>query len=188
MGQNAVPQLGLGPRDGIMGLRQLLNVIRASRHRVLKDLHRADLQHVQDNLCILRIILVPAVVQRFAGPCEGHRRHQLQVEPGEAKMIHQHAMIVACGFKTDTHWQAVFSQDRDQPHEVISAVGYGEPPSARFARDSDQHLVPMFGNVDAYQNTGIRSMLNLGHGRSPLWCGSQNHHRDLRPGCGRLLR
>jgi len=31
-------------------------------------------------------------------------------------------------------------------------------------------------------------MLNLGHGRSPLWCGSQNHHRDLRPGYGRLLR
>jgi putative transposase len=31
-------------------------------------------------------------------------------------------------------------------------------------------------------------MLNLGHGRSPLWCGSQNHHRDPRPGYGRLLR
>jgi transposase InsO family protein len=31
-------------------------------------------------------------------------------------------------------------------------------------------------------------MLNLGHGRSPLWCGSQNHHRDLRPSYGRLLR
>ncbi|MBZ4691108.1 MAG: hypothetical protein JG765_2359 [Cereibacter sp.] len=49
-------------------------------------------------------------------------------------------------------------------------------------------LVPVFGNVDAYQNTGIRSMLNLGHGRSPLWCGSQNHHRDPRPGYGRQLR
>jgi putative transposase len=31
-------------------------------------------------------------------------------------------------------------------------------------------------------------MLNLGHGRSPLWCGSQNHHRDPRPGYGHLLR
>ncbi|MFD1807981.1 integrase core domain-containing protein [Gemmobacter lanyuensis] len=30
-------------------------------------------------------------------------------------------------------------------------------------------------------------MLNLGHGQSPLWCGSQNHHRDLSPGYGRLL-
>ncbi len=42
--------------------------------------------------------------------------------------------------------------------------------------------------ADVYQNTGIRSMLNLGHGRSPLWCDSQNHHRDPRPGYGRLLR
>ncbi len=31
-------------------------------------------------------------------------------------------------------------------------------------------------------------MINLGHGRSPLWCGSQNHHRDPRPGYGRQLR
>jgi transposase InsO family protein len=31
-------------------------------------------------------------------------------------------------------------------------------------------------------------MLSLGHSRSPLWCGSQNHHRDPSPGYGRLLR
>jgi hypothetical protein len=28
--------------------------------------------------------------------------------------------------------------------------------------------MPVFGNVDAYQNRGIRSMLNFGHGQSPL--------------------
>jgi hypothetical protein len=39
-----------------------------------------------------------------------------------------------------------------------------------------------------YLNTGICRMLNLGQGRSPLWCGSQNHHRDPRPGYGHLLR
>ncbi len=48
--------------------------------------------------------------------------------------------------------------------------------------------MPVLGNVDAYQNTGIRSKLYLGHSRSPLWCGSQNHHRDLSPDYGRLLR
>jgi hypothetical protein len=31
-------------------------------------------------------------------------------------------------------------------------------------------------------------MLSLGHSRSPLWCGSQNHHRDPSPGYGRPLR
>ena len=31
-------------------------------------------------------------------------------------------------------------------------------------------------------------MLNLGHGRSPLWCGSQNHHRDpLKATCCAIL-
>jgi len=33
----------------------------------------------------------------------------------------------------------------------------------------DQHLVTVLGIVDAYQNTGIRVMLELGHSRSPLW-------------------
>jgi transposase InsO family protein len=31
-------------------------------------------------------------------------------------------------------------------------------------------------------------MLSLGHSRSPLWCGSQNHHRDPSPGYGRPRR
>jgi hypothetical protein len=103
-------------------------------------------------------------------------------------MIHQHPMIVASRFKADPDGQAVFSQDRDEPHKIVGAVGDRQAPSPRLAGDGNQHLVPVFGNVDAYQNTGIRSMLNLGHGRSPLWCGSQNHHRDPRPGYGRLLR
>ena len=46
----------------------------------------------------------------------------------------------------------------------------------------------VFGYIDAYQNTCILIMFNPGHSRSPLWCGSQNHHRDLRPGYGRPLR
>ena len=44
VGQDAMPQLGLGPRYGIMGLGELLNVVRASNHRVLEDLHRSDLR------------------------------------------------------------------------------------------------------------------------------------------------
>jgi len=33
----------------------------------------------------------------------------------------------------------------------------------------DQHLVTLLGIVDAYQNTGIRVMFELGHSRYPLW-------------------
>lgn len=64
MGQDAVPQLGLGLRHCILGLGQFLNVVRSSHHRVLKDLHRADLQHVRDDLRILWVVLFPTVVCR----------------------------------------------------------------------------------------------------------------------------
>ena len=73
MGQDAVPQLGLGPRHGIMGFRQFLNVVRASDHRVLEDLHGANLEHMQDDLGVLRIIFVPAIVQGLSGAGEGDR-------------------------------------------------------------------------------------------------------------------
>jgi putative transposase len=46
----------------------------------------------------------------------------------------------------------------------------------------------VLGNVDAYKNAGIRGMLGFGHSRVSSVCGSQNHHRDLSPGYGRLLR
>ncbi|MCB1406811.1 MAG: hypothetical protein KDK01_11285 [Rhodobacteraceae bacterium] len=66
-------------------------------------------------------------------------------------------------------WTTAF----DQPPEVIGAVSDRQAPKACLARDVNQHLMPVSGNVDADQNTSIRSMFNLGHSRSPLWCGSQ---------------
>ena len=105
-----MPQLGLGPRHRIMGLGQFLNVVRPGDHRVLEDLHRADLQHVQDDLRILRIILVPAVVQRLACAGEGDRGHQLQFEPGGPEMKRQHAVIVAGRLEPDPDRQAIFPQ------------------------------------------------------------------------------
>lgn len=46
--------------------------------------------------------------------------------------------------------------------------------------------MPVLGNVDAHHNAGIRSMLYLGHSRSTLWYGSQNHHRDVSLSYSRL--
>jgi hypothetical protein len=46
----------------------------------MKDLHRADLQHAQNDLGILRIILVPAVVQRLPRSGERDGRDELQIE------------------------------------------------------------------------------------------------------------
>lgn len=45
--------------------------------------------------------------------------------------------------------QAILPQDRDQPHEVVGAVGDGQMLPPALARDSNQHLMSVFGNVDA---------------------------------------
>ena len=57
----------------------------------------------------------------------------------------------------------------------------GHAPTACLTGGGNQHLMAVLGNIDAYQNASIRSIINLGHSQSPLWCGSQNHHRDLNP-------
>ncbi len=48
------------------------------------DEDRADLQHVQDDLRILRIVPVPSVVQCLERAGERDRGDQLQFETGEA--------------------------------------------------------------------------------------------------------
>lgn len=95
VGQDAVPQLGLCKRHCIMCLGQLRNVVGARNHRVLEDLNCADLQHVQNDLGIFRIVFIPTVVQGFTCAGEPNRRNWLLVEPCNAEVIHQHAMIVA---------------------------------------------------------------------------------------------
>ena len=67
MRQQPMPEFGLGFRDDLVGLRQLLDVVNAGPERVAVGLRSADPEHVQDDLGILRIVLVPAVVQRLSG-------------------------------------------------------------------------------------------------------------------------
>jgi hypothetical protein len=183
-----MPQFGLGARDHLVGLRQLLNVAGAGHQRVMKDLNRADLQHAQNDLRILRIVLVPAVVQRLPRPGECHGRDQLQLETRRPECEHQRPVVVPRRLEPDRDRQFETPQDIDQASIVVGRVQNSHPAAACLVGDSDQHLVAVLGNVDAYQNSGIRSMLSLGHSRSPLWCGPQNHHRDPSPGYGRLAR
>ena len=109
-------------------------------------------------------------------------------KPAAPEGEHQGPVVVPCRLEPDRDRQIESPQDIDQASIIVARVQHGHPAAACLAGDCDQHLVAVLGNVDAYQNTGIRSMLSLGHSRSPLWCGSQNHHRDPRPGYGRPLR
>ena len=72
MSQHPVPKFGLRPRDDVVRLGQLLKVIRAAEQRVVVELLVPDLHHVQDDLRVLRVVLVPAVVQGLTGACQRH--------------------------------------------------------------------------------------------------------------------
>ena len=56
--------------DRLMGLRDLLDVVEAGRERVMVVLRGPDPEHVQADLRVLGIVLVPAVVERLARASE----------------------------------------------------------------------------------------------------------------------
>ncbi len=70
--QDTVLDLGLGPGDRFMCLRQLRHIVDAGPQRIMVDLRRLDPEHVQDHLRKLGIVLVPTVMQSFScsGECQ----------------------------------------------------------------------------------------------------------------------
>ncbi len=70
--QDPVPKLGLRAGNDVVCLGQLLKIVGPAEHWVVIDLLIPDLHHVHDNLRILRVILVPTVVQGFAGAGQRH--------------------------------------------------------------------------------------------------------------------
>ena len=65
VGQDAMPQLGLRAGDDVVRFGQFLKIICAAEHGVMVELLVPDLHHMQDDLRVFRIVLVPAVVQGF---------------------------------------------------------------------------------------------------------------------------
>jgi len=77
-------------------------------------------------------------------------------------------MRIAGRLEPDLHGPRVVPQDGNQPLEIFERVCDRQSPPPGLAGGRDQHFMTVLGNVDAYQNTGIGSMLELGHSRSPL--------------------
>lgn len=109
MREDAVPQLSLRARNDLVGLRQFLDIGCSGHQWVVVELHGPDLQHMQNDLGVLGIVLVPAIVQGLSRPGQAHGRDQLQVEPGQAKMVSQGTVIIAGRLKPDPHWQIIAS-------------------------------------------------------------------------------
>lgn len=93
--KDAVPEFDLRTRDDLVGLRQLLDDRGSDDQWIVKELHGADLKHVQNDLGILWVVLIPTVMQSLARPSQTDRGDKLQLEPSLTKMVHQRAVTIA---------------------------------------------------------------------------------------------
>ena len=106
--------LGLCPGDRLMCLRQFLYVVDAGAQRIVVALRRLDLQHVQDHLRVLGVVLVPAIMQCFSRPRERQRRHQPHLETRFSQAPCDGPMIIARRLEGTDHRATVRPQDFDQ--------------------------------------------------------------------------
>ncbi len=99
MGHDAMLNLDLPQRDLIVGLSELLEIVHTVDQRIVISLNDAGFEQMEQDLCVLRIILIPRVVERIARPryCEGG--NEAQLEAALAQILGQGAMVVARGFK-----------------------------------------------------------------------------------------
>ena len=165
VGEDTMPKLGLGARHHIVGLRQFLDVVYTSDQRIDICLHRPDPHHVQHDLRVLGVVLVPAVVQSLACAGEGDRGDEAQFEPGLDQTPRERSVVVPGRLKADQDRALEACQRVDKPVVIGARVENGEPAPAACVRMLDEHLVAYLRNVDGYQNGPIGRSLVLGHGR-----------------------
>jgi hypothetical protein len=80
MCNDPVAQLGAGAGYLLVGLGDLLEIVRALDQRVVVLLRYPLLEQLENHLRILGVILVPAVEHRVAIASAGNRRHLADVE------------------------------------------------------------------------------------------------------------
>ena len=82
-----------------MGLSEFLKIVHAVDQRIVISLNDTSFEQMEQDLCVLGVVLIPGVVERIARP--GHRKggKQAQLEAALAQIIGQGAMVVARGFK-----------------------------------------------------------------------------------------
>ena len=107
--------LGLGPGDRFMRLRQFLHVVDAGAERIMIGRRRLGPEHVQDHLRILGVVLVPTVVQGLAGSSERQRRHQAYTEACFNQASCDRPVIVPRRLEGAHHGSAIPLQHLDQP-------------------------------------------------------------------------
>jgi hypothetical protein len=172
MGQQPVPELGLGFGDRLVRPRQLLKIDETVRQGIMVVLHGADLEHVQDDLGVLRVVLVPAVGERLARPGEGERRDQSHLDTGFQQPMRQRPVVVPVRLRltleAGENRTFILAERFDEPVVLSPRVEDGQPSAPRSSGLLDQNLVAVLRDIDCYQQGSVWRKLRGGHGRSPL--------------------
>ena len=107
---------------------------------------------MQQDLRILRIVLVPGVVHRFPRASHCQRRDQLQVKALAEQEMSQGSVVVASCLEHDVNGHLERMQVIGKPSKLNCRVEQDQTlaafPSGRF----DQHVMAKLGDVDGYQN------------------------------------
>jgi len=109
-------------------------------------------------------------MQGFARPNQPDGGHELEIEPSLTEMMHQRSMIVAGRLEPDPNRQVVVHKNAGQALKVVKRVCDSQSTAALLARNANQHLMAVLGNVDGDQQ-GRGGSIGGGHSRSPQRCG-----------------
>ena len=123
---------------------------------------------MQDDLGILRIVLVPAIGERLARPGEGERRDQSHLDTGFQQAMRQRPVVVTGRLEAGEDRTSILAERFDEPVVLSPRVEDGHPPAPLSSGLLDQNLVAVLCNVDCYQQGIVWRKLRGGHGRSPL--------------------
>ena len=162
-----------------MGLRKLLQVVDAGGERADIALRGADPQHVQDDLRVLGIVLVPPIVQRLPRAGKGHRGDETQLEPRGEQAVSERAVVVAGRLEADDDGSADRGELFGEPVIIRLGREHRHAPATSALGPLDEHLLAVLGHIDRYQHGAGRYRRGLGHDRSASKVLSRQPHLDV---------
>jgi hypothetical protein len=122
---------------------------------------------MQDDLGILRIVLVPAVVEGLAAAGERHARYEPDLESSDNQPVRQDAVIVTSWLEADDHRLAEIAQGGDQAIMFRPIVQNAQATAPHCGAGFDKDLMAVLRDIDGYKRRLRQRKLLRGHGLMP---------------------
>src|SRR6266496_2883432 len=150
------------PRNLVVGLGQLLQIVASSKHRIDITLERAATEHLQNYCGILGIVLVPGVEHRLAIARLRNGIDAHHLEPFDQQPVGNRTMIVAGRLERHSARTLETVQELEQAIDIGGGIGHPEsvlPAGRRF----DQNRIPVASDVDRHQVVRRGSICHVSH-------------------------